>query len=335
MTRIYDQQSDRSQVQLIKIAKQVTNPDLQKWIACADTSNKDLTKVASDQFADPVARQFPISSMDDVILSKVYFDAAKDSMLPKVASQVAKKLNTYLDLHDVPEELFTYTIVKEASATKEIPLLVTEEGAFCKVASAPDLVAAGEEFTQSYLQLSMHDRVTFSQNFVKCAGHLEVTEYPDIIAKYAAIVDTDLTSTRYWLQMRHSAATRAGKSGVEFTKLAEMIDTLTIAPSPEELTKLAEIIQTLDEQYDFTHPRYDKKLPDAMLSVFNKVAKDKKETEEAQATSMTEADIVAQLGEDSLEAVKTPDTKDNIDRDRLARFLALKGDTANEDSSIQ
>jgi hypothetical protein len=252
----------------------------------------------------------------------VYLTGQKDKFPNDVYTKIAEKIDTYLDLYNIPDSLFAKAsnFVKEGSGEKEWYLLPKQS--MCKVASIQDMRDANAMFDKNHTKLNIPDRVDFAINFLKVADALGYTEgYSPAIIKYAALMDSDLENTKYMLSLRAAAVNRTGNSGEEYNRLITSISKLgeDTQVSRDELIKLANTIYEIDKKYKLEDKKYDNKIPCAYSIVFNKEAKDslggkrvlkKKDTKFDYDTdlqkyidklkNMSKADIVGKYGEGAL-----------------------------------
>ena len=322
----YDQQTDTDFTVLHSILQKVANDTLVTTLKGISIDYDGFTKVASNMFAWESHRMFPVDTAENTILSKLYFDEQAPLLTEKTATEhIARRLDTFLELYGVPDVLFSYKPVEKVASTSPVKYaLLPEHGV--SVSNAAELVKIGSLFSRDKARLAIPDRVEFSRNFIKAAKDLGVTDYPTDVAKYAAQLDTDLANTRYLLQMRSTLAQRMGNPGTEYTKLAEQLDTLSMEASNDVLEKLAETIYLLDKKNGFDHTRYDRHIPCAYASVFNKQAEDTsnvtlsdEERELSDLKSMSKADIIGKYGEGALDTVEEKDGE--IDYDALAEIV--------------
>lgn len=330
---IIDQSKDTDFRVLYTVFPKVASDDLKDFMQSITIDYDGIEKLASDRFADQENNLFPVDSTENTILSKLYFDHQKDQYSEKTASDIERRLDTFLDIYGVPESIFKYDEQEKTASDETFYLL--PEMSMCKVASRDDLESLGKDFSRNYQQLDIQDRVEFSQNFFKAASHFGVSEYPTAVAKYAAQLDTDLTNTKYLLQARALLAERTGQEGREYTKLAESLDEITSEPEVEELRKLAETIYTLDQSKGFDTPKYDKCIPCAYGSVFNKEASGESESTDNEdefvggkdVSKMDKATIIGTFGSGVLEEVEKEDGE--IDYERLKEISKLRQDLKN------
>lgn len=320
---IFDQYNDKGQYLLVKILNNLESDGIIK----VASELEDITKLASDKFAWADFRKFPINSQDNAILSKLYFDNQRDKIPTIYQTKIAAKLNTYLDLYNVPDSIFEIKKVEQVKTASD-PRFLLPKYNLCKVADCSDLDRANTVFKTEYIKLKVSDRVEFAKNFMKCASDFDFKNTPSSqIIKYAAILDTDMGEVKDLLNIRVAAANRSGKSGIEYKKLASMLDEV-VKTSKEELEKLAEVIDIIDQEYGFDHPKYDKIMPDAYGVVFNKKAMDLAEDVENSAATMTKADIVGRYGTGILEEVENADGTINVDRlNNITKKLNIPGST--------
>jgi hypothetical protein len=317
MALIIDHRHDPSQKLLYVATEKLADKSFAK-------DAREMINIVSDQvktaesvvYADSENSLFPVSSLEDVILSKLYFDAQREKLAEHQEVSLSEKIATYLELFSVPESLFEYVQEKEAQDTGAIaPRYLLPSLKLCKVASVNDLEKAASLFTKEAGKLEVSQRVEFASNFIKAATDLGSQEYPRSIAKYAGILDTDMENLQAMLEYRAAAASWKNMDGSSYLKLAFDLKRIDQPPTQNECVKLAETIHKLDEHLGFTDPEYDNKLPCAYSVVFNKEAVDTAGSDEPVPTK---AEIVAKYGDGILEAVE--DEEGNIDMDKLKQL---------------
>lgn len=322
-TEIVDQNVDTSRAFIRKLASLLADKDFGDtvWSIANDFSEeRSMSKQASsDKFAYPEARLFPVNTENDTILSKVYFEGQRTKIAEDVATKINARLNTYLDLYGVPD---SFSMLAEKVAEKQDfkPRHLMPSAGMFKVATVEDINLAYEAFSTNLGAFSLSGRVEFCKEFAKLATTIRSQELPAVVQRYCGVMDSDLDNVKSLLHIRKTAAVRAGKNGQEYEKLAKSLDDVH-TPSKEELEKLACVIHDIDESYGFTHPRYDRRMPDAYTLVFNKEAStvEEKEREEDDAKSMTKAEIIARFGDSALDALETEDG--SIDTDKLQALV--------------
>lgn len=305
---ITDIQSDKNLGVLIKAAQRLVNKDFAEEVYELGLQERSFDKLASSNFALERTRQFPLNSPEDTILSKIYFDYTHTKLAEYDRDVVKDRIDTYLNLYNIPEDLFeTY---QEKSADEKTPRYLLPSLETCAVHDKGELQRAGHLFVKEAHKLALNHRVEFAQEFSKLASEMDHVPYPKEIAKYAGLLDTDLTNLAYMLEVRGAAVQRAGKDGSAYTKLAHAVMQVEESPKKQELTKLANTINKLDQIYGLDSPRYENKLPDAFSIVFNK------EAEETSTEKVPDkSTIVAEYGLDALEAVEMEDG--TIDTEKL------------------
>lgn len=314
---VFDQSNDLSQCVLNQALHKIANEDLSNFVKeeclTAEKIASETTYALSDK------QLFPVSTLEDTVLSKVYFEHQREKLADYQEVEAEQVLDTYLNLYNIPEELFTNTIEKAASENIEHCLLPTL--GICKVASAEDLENVGTLFERDYKNLEIAQRVEFASNFVKAASDFGVKDYPSKVATYIGTLDTDINNLQTLLEARASAASLRGESGEDYTKLAFALKDIDL-PTSAELTKLAEVIHSMDEEHNFTDESYDHRLPDAYHTVFNKEA-DTTPEDVKNPAHISKSEIIAQYGEDALEALE--DNEGNLDTEKLKNLGKIYG----------
>jgi hypothetical protein len=103
---VVDQYSDPSLRVLYCAMQNIDSAELKTALASIEIDYDSTTKCAEEQFALSRERLFPVNTRENVILSKVYFDQQRSQMSEKTAALAESRLDTYLNLHDVPDTLF-------------------------------------------------------------------------------------------------------------------------------------------------------------------------------------------------------------------------------------
>lgn len=319
---VLDQHLDVDFQVLCKISQEIQSQELLDALGSIELDRDPMSKMASDRFAYPEQRLFPIHDYDNVLLSRVYFDHQRDKLPTKTAAEISRRLDTYLDLHGIPDSLFCYQ-VKTAREKRPEPRFLLPEASLCKVAGASDLYQAQDLFDREHRKLPLAERVEFSQNFLKAARDFGCKPSSPNIAKYAAELDTDLHNTRLLLDARATYARRKGLSGEGYIKLASMLEEFEVEAAKKDLEKLAEVIHQLDQEHGLDTPRAEKHIPCAYSSVFNKLAEEADAVKPEEVSELTKAEIVAQYGEGILDEVE--DEEGNIDQEKLNKLLGSLG----------
>lgn len=328
---LVDQNSDTSLAVIRKFASLLADKPFGEtvWdIAQANTKVDSQEKTATEKrFAFPEARMFPVHTENDAILSKVYFEGQRTKLAEDLAMKINARLNTYLDLYGVPDS-FTMKAEKVAEQHDFKPRHLMPSAGMFKVATVGDLNKAYDTFNTNLYNFSLAERVEFSKEFAKIATTIRSQELPDTVQRYCGVMASDLDNVRALLHIRKVAAVREGKSGQEYEKLAASLTDVG-TPSKEELEKLAGVIHDIDETYGFTQPKYDRRMPDAYSLVFNKKASTTEEKDgDAEAQTMSKADVIARFGEDALEALE--DENGELDTAKLNHLLKAHARTEAE-----
>ena len=328
-----DHQTDYSCQGITKIAADPeTHPELLNLLDDITIDYNEFQKLSSNQFADPIQRRYPINNRGNTILSKVYFESSRDQLPEKIASEIEHRLDTYLELHSIPDDIFT-GLRKQAAATDDgfEPFYLLPTRQLCKVASVEAMHAAQEAFEKQVHYFPINDRVEFSQTFVKHSSEMQVPVTSKHINKYAALLNSDLSMTKELLEYRALAAMRTGKSGDSYRKIATELDKIEVKPDTDELKKLAEVIYGLDQEHGFDVKRYDRFFPCSYSTVFNKEALDegiangspKSEEDPIDPASITKADLIARFGEGVLDGVENEDGE--LDKEAVKDVLKASG----------
>ncbi len=326
---IIDQQTDRSQKTLYSALEKYASADTIKSVCLEGYDAGELTKLAGDEFAFPEFRAFPVNTMESTILSKIYFDYQKDegfhNKLAAYIPRVEDRIASFLNLFNVPASILEKKASDsekdglEKSAEEFSPQYLVPSKKLCKVANKMDLHIAAKLFDNHFDQLDIPTRIEFSQNYVKISSEIKYSNFSTNIAKYAAELDTNLSNTKRYLELRAAAAHRSNlvKAGEEYIKLAKQLDGVDFdETTKEELQKLAELIYSIDKDYGFEN---SKKMPCAYTVVFNKLAdNDPAMAMSAQdniaAKTMSKADIIGRYGVAALSNVENEDGTINPER---------------------
>lgn len=322
-TELFDQNSDTSLVVLRKLSSLLENQEFGEEVWQLGNARTGQEKTASTKkYAFPELSVFPVDSPEETILSKVYFEGQRTKLAEDLASTIDDRLNTYIDLYDIPDA-FAFLPEKTASAADFKPRHLLPSAGLYKVATVKDLDAASKHFEKNIRDYSLPERVEFSKEFSKVATTIRSQKLPKSVQTYCGVMETDFDNVKALLGIRKVAARRAGKSGIEYDRLASAISDVKAA-GKDELEKLAMTIHAIDNVYGFSEEKYDKVLPDAYASVFNKEAEEGEGGEDPDATTkqMTKEDIIAQYGEDAIEALENEDG--DIDYTKLQRLIATK-----------
>ena len=321
---IMDQNSDPSRAGLRKIANRMLDKEFSEMVWAIGTAPQQEKTASQVKFAWPEMNKFPVHTPEETILSKVYFEGQCVKLASEVADTVRRRLDTYIDLYGIPDS-FQMAMIKKAS--DEGVYLLKSMGLY-KVATDDDLLKAASEFEKDLFKFTLPERVEFSKEFVKTASsHVEI---PEVVQRYCGIMETDMDNVRTLLEMRKVAAARAGKSGDEFMKLAAVLVNCTTKQEREDLEKLAEVIHSLDERYGFDSTKYDRKLPDAYATVFNKKASNKPEIDEVHEKDVSKAEVIARYGDEILDEVENPDG--SINQQKL-KYIAKLHSNGKEDAN--
>ena len=306
-----DQYTDRSGAVMVKIASRMADTSLAELALNTLFSMKDrpLHKEAS----------FSTGSATDTFLSRVYFEGQREKLAAEEAKAIDDRLQLYESLYALNTKVaFKKPLQKTASAAP-IELLP-----MCKIASEGELFQAGNDFSREYSQLSTQDRQIFAKNFIKAASELGVKEIPDAVRIYAEDGVEARPDMAEYVLLRKVAMERLGRENDYEALYATLKD-----EASKDLHKLAAKLDAIDEACGLRDTRSGATLPDAWHSVFR--VKTAEITDAmSDAVSMDKADIVARYGSGILEEVEK-DEDGSIDRDKLARIVAMLGKTTESE----
>ena len=284
-----DQYTDRSGAFLTKIASCLTSPELAEL--ALDTHKKlhrdGQTKIAS----------FKTDSIQDVFLSRIYFEAQKNEMPLEKAAEIDDRLTLFETLYEFPNAV-SFKKMEKVAQLPEYELLP-----MCKIATFDELIQSGEDFSKDYKNLATDDRVTFAQNFAKIAFEVGVG-LPEDVCIYTGINVEKNPELEDYVFLRKVAMERQGASGEAF----ECFDGFDFnKASNAELYKLAQVLDVIDNAYDLVD-----KLPDGWHSVFQ-VKQATLDVDEKK--NLTKAEVISRYGTGILEEVENPDG--SLDQKRL------------------
>ena len=305
--KIQDQYTDRSGSTLVKIASKLANEDDARTVVGLLFGMEDrLSKTAG-------RASFSCDTIEDTILSRVYFEGQKHLMKEAEAQAIDNRLAVREALYGIGIPEFAPEPVIEKRASVELLPGVA-------VSSMEELEKLGEDFDQNYRQLDYQDRVRFAQAYVKLAEEL-----PEAVCLYSGTCIELRPDVAEQLHLRKVACDMAGKDGSAYMKLAEVLKGWGDQPVTEEdLTKLAETVFILDEQTGLSGVSYDKRLPDAWHAMLKTANENESSLSDEPTPIMDRSDIISRFGEAALDEVENPDG--SINQERLKQIMQLFGE---------
>lgn len=253
---IIDQTNDPGYATLRVLIEQY--PDLREMAKTAEIADDEFTKLASDAFAWPSQRRFPIHSKEHTALSLAYRKAAHavplevDTMLQKAAM-----------IYEIDASFLDKKI--EKTAAQEYWLL-PEKKRF-RISSVDDVKTAERVLHEKYAQLSIEDRAQAYHRLGKIADQHNVTLSPSTY-KLAGFTVTSTKILKDWLEARKEACLDKGLSQA-YAKLASMYTNVhSHIYDRGSQVKLASAINELDQAAGL-EGHYGKTLPDPIQTVFN------------------------------------------------------------------
>lgn len=314
MAKIVDQFSDPGFQVLNQRLQQF--PAVDPFIKEAELNVEENEKLSEHAFAWPERRMFRIDSPSQAALSRLYME--KQASVPK---EVVDRCDKVLALYGVEMPL----LEKKASVVEE------DDSAYLlpdirryHVKTAEDVDMAIEALRMNHRRLPVDTKARAFVGLAKKAAEFNIPLPMDFL-KFAGVTMCDGQVLRDCLEAR-SSTTQDQDIADGYQKLAEEIGRFPqVIGDRNSLVKVAGVIQELDEAAGLT-PRYNKTLPDPLLTVFNmdKVADEVMDLAGAQVPLETLLSIPADayrdvLGEDL--AGEFIDPAGNIDPEKLQVVL--------------
>lgn len=243
------------------MVRQLTRmPGLENFVkeASFEDLSRDSDKLPNTAFAWPEERRFPIHSDKHAALSYGYILAD-----PRVPGHVKQAAEQALELYNISTEIFTPTGEKVASAEQ---FLLPQDRLF-PVNSATQVKMAQVQLVGNLQKLDIERRVEAATNLTKVAAEHGVRLDP-VVQKTAGLTVCDKQQLRTWLEARAEVA-KDPLCKVAYQTLADGCGRGESADR-DELVKVAHTIAVLDQKAGLTK-FYDRKLPDALQTVFNTV----------------------------------------------------------------
>jgi len=259
---IHDQFTDRG---LRVFAEKIRNfgPEMRDMLKTAEIDYDDQETLPTSSFAWPEERRFAIHTPEHAALSTVYAHGVE---LPR---QVRDQLEKAAELHEIPDSGLEKTAAdEEPEIADDFSAYLIPQRKFGKIETKGHVKEAEEFFVNNYKRLDLITRANAAATLVKHAQVHDVKLKPALF-KHAGLTQTSPRVMGEWLEVRANLSKEASHK-LAFNKLASFVQDkskFTRATRPD-LIKLAETIAELDEKADLVR-RYDRDLPDAMLTVFN------------------------------------------------------------------
>lgn len=235
-------------------------PALEAFVKEASIEQQDAASLPDSAFAWPEERRFPIHTKEHTALSCAYSKLAAE--LPKY---VEENLKAAMTVFDVPENLFS-EIKIAAEEPRDDEFLLPDLKLF-RVKTAADVKFAQRQLVEGFQKLDLEHRAVACGNLVKKADEHKVELNP-LMLKLAGLVVSDLNSTRRWLEARAEVAKDDTVKQAYQTLADGLKGRGTELKDRPALLKLASTVAELDKQAGLDR-HYDRKLPDALQTVFN------------------------------------------------------------------
>jgi hypothetical protein len=314
---IHDQFTDKG-LRVLAAKIRSFGPEMREMLKTAEIDYDDQEALPASSFAWPEERRFAIHTPEHAALSSVY---AHGEDLP---AHVRAHIEKAAELHEVPHSQIEKVAETHVDADDFSSYLIPQRR-FGKIENSGHVKEAEELFSNNYKKLDLITRANAAATLVKHARLHQVKIKPALY-KHAGLTQTNTRVMGEWLEVRSNLSKEASHKQA-FTKLAAFVqDKNSFArASRGDLIKLAETISALDEKADLVK-RYDRDLPDAMLTVFNttKTAEEtiklaSKDVPISKLCSFDPKDYGDALGEDIVEEIS--DKSGNIKEAELMDIL--------------
>jgi hypothetical protein len=257
---IIDQFSDPAYGTLFRqVAKM---PALESFVKHASIDIEEEKSLPDTAFAWPAERKYPVHTATHAAMSYAYSKTA--SSIPE---QVTTNIKQALAVYEIPDTVFAETEEKVAADCAEDYLIPSLKLFLVKTAAQCE--RAQDRLCGAIPRLDLESRATACANLVKKADEFNVTLRPEVM-QLAGLVVSSTKFAREWLEAR---ATKLPDSD-NTHKIAYMTLADGLRGHPAEvsdrkgLLKLAGVIADLDAKTGLDK-HYDRKLPDALRTVFN------------------------------------------------------------------
>jgi hypothetical protein len=252
-----DQYSDAAYAVLVKQARRM--PTFAEFVKEAEIDNAERDSLPVTAFAWPEERKFPIHTDKHAALSYVY---AKAQAIP---AHITAKIAEALDIYGIDKGIFAEPVVKVAADSDDVWLLPDIRR--FPVRTAADVKTAELRLLAEFPKLDLEHRATACTNLVKKASNLGVELHP-ATKQFAGMVLSSTKMASEWLDVRANLA-KDGMIKAAYEKLAEeMRKCGPEIKDRESLVKVASVVAELDQKAGFVK-YYDRKMPDALRTVFN------------------------------------------------------------------
>lgn len=264
---IIDQFSDPAFANLFHAVERMPGVEAFTKTASVDASERDT--LPDSAFAWPQERKFPLHTPEHAALSFAYTKLS--SVIP---DGVLSNLRTALDVYGIEAGVFEEK-EKVASADKAPPSVdyVLPTFQYLPIKTAADCHSAQDRLAHDLPKLDMTHRATACANLVKLAQEHGVPLRPEF-QQLAGLVVSSTKVAQDWIQARVVALDKLKVANADllkqaYQKLADGVGSLPPESADRKgLLKVASVVAELDERAGLDK-FYDRKLPDAMRTVFN------------------------------------------------------------------
>lgn len=245
----------------VKFVKQALANNLPSYIDETLSSDKisNITKLASNAFADEVSREYPINTKENTWLSAAYFYSQGYKNLTKEASShIEQQIKLASLVHGIKEDiqaiisaLSTQVKVASFSEEKEYAISIADKN-YLPINTIDEVVASAKELDQNYLRLEPLTAKTAAINIVKKANDLGIAT-KEYLSSF--ILDKGVERLFNYDYAIKVAQERAEQTGCDIYK--DIIEAANYAYSQgEDLTKYASEFYKLDSAHDIDYKAY-------------------------------------------------------------------------------
>jgi hypothetical protein len=300
-------------------------PSVAAFVKTAELDPERVAALPDSAFAWPARRLFPIDTPENTVLSSLYRE--KTAAVPaEVDAELARAQDVYGVrplIEQARKEAQTAEQVKTAAAETEAVYLLPQHHRL-RVKTAADVKVAEKLLLEQYDKLSMEDRAEGFVNLVKVARDRNVALEPATHRMAGMTVCTTKVAADF-IEARRMA-TKEPLFQQAYEKLASSFRGKgEFIQDRDELVAAADALARLDKEAGVDR-LYDKKVPDAVRTVFN-TDKLAEETIDLAGRSVTLSKLAALpetfwediVGKDMLRDIT--DGSGRIDRSKLGQVV--------------
>jgi hypothetical protein len=244
-------------------------PTAAAFVKTAELDPERATALPDTAFAWPARRLFPIDTPENTVLSTLYRE--KTAAVPaEVDAELARAQDVYgvrSVIEQARKEAQTADQVKTAAAASEAVYLLPRLGRL-RVKTAADVKIAEKLLLEQYDRLSMEDRAEGFINLAKVARDKGVALESTTHRMAGMTVCTTKVAADLIEARRMATKEPLFQQGYEKLAAAVRASGRETIQDRDELVTLADAVAKLDKEAGVDR-LYDKKIPDAVQTVFN------------------------------------------------------------------